>query len=45
MSNLLEATDINAGYGEIQILKHVNFVIREGAITAVIGSNGAGKPR
>ncbi|WP_213738749.1 ABC transporter ATP-binding protein [Bradyrhizobium sp. dw_411] len=43
MSNLLEATDINAGYGEMQILKHVNFVIREGAITAVIGSNGAGK--
>jgi branched-chain amino acid transport system ATP-binding protein len=43
MSNLLEATDTCAGYGEMQILKHVNFVIREGAITAVIGSNGAGK--
>lgn len=43
MPDLLAATDLCAGYGEVQILKSVNFAIGQGAITAVIGSNGAGK--
>jgi branched-chain amino acid transport system ATP-binding protein len=43
MPEMLAATDLGAGYGEVQVLKNVNFAIRQGTITAVIGSNGAGK--
>ena len=43
MPDLLTATDLCAGYGEVQVLKDVNFAIGQGTITAVIGSNGAGK--
>jgi branched-chain amino acid transport system ATP-binding protein len=43
MPDLLSATDLCAGYGEVQVLKGVNFAIGQGTITAVIGSNGAGK--
>ncbi|WP_158811779.1 ABC transporter ATP-binding protein [Beijerinckia sp. L45] len=41
--DLLQAKNLCAGYGEMEILKTVDFSIREGSITAVIGSNGAGK--
>jgi branched-chain amino acid transport system ATP-binding protein len=43
MADLLAATDLCAGYGEVQVLRDVNFAIGQGTITAVIGSNGAGK--
>ena len=42
-TNLLEAHELRAGYGEIEVLKGISLAIRPGAITAVIGSNGAGK--
>jgi branched-chain amino acid transport system ATP-binding protein len=35
--------DLDAGYGPVQVLKHVGFSVSEHSITAVIGSNGAGK--
>lgn len=43
MSYPLEVIDINAGYGEAQVLWGINIRVVEGGITVVLGSNGAGK--
>jgi branched-chain amino acid transport system ATP-binding protein len=43
MTELLSVRDLDAGYGPVQVLKHVGFSVSEHSITAVIGSNGAGK--
>ena len=40
---ILETKDLNAGYGDIQILWDINIKIGEGEIVALAGSNGAGK--
>ncbi|MGX7741996.1 ABC transporter ATP-binding protein [Rhodopseudomonas parapalustris] len=40
---ILEAKELDAGYGEIQVLWGVDLAVRRGEITALIGSNGAGK--
>ena len=40
---ILETKDLNAGYGDIQILWDINLKIGEGEIVALAGSNGAGK--
>ena len=42
-AELLRIEALEAGYGEVTVLWGVDLVIREGAITALIGSNGAGK--
>ena len=43
MSALLEVRDLCAGYGDVAVLHDVNFAVADGAITALIGSNGSGK--
>ena len=43
MSIVLQASDIVAGYGEVEILHGVSISIHEGEMVAVIGPNGAGK--
>lgn len=43
MTALLEFDGLSAGYGEIRVLKGVSASVAEGSITALIGSNGAGK--
>ncbi len=43
MTGLLDVSDLNAGYGPVQVLKSVRLAVHENSITAVIGSNGAGK--
>ncbi len=43
MQPILEASDLDAGYGEVKVLKGIGLNIMPGSITAVIGSNGAGK--
>src|SRR6201989_845074 len=43
MPHILEASGIQAGYGEVVVLKDVSLHVERGSITAVIGSNGAGK--
>jgi len=40
---ILSATEIQSGYGEIEVLKGISFEIREGDIVCLIGPNGAGK--
>ncbi|MCR1809030.1 iron ABC transporter ATP-binding protein [Haploplasma modicum] len=40
---MIEVKNINQFYGNKQILKDVNFKIKENEITALIGPNGAGK--
>lgn len=43
MSALLEIRGLTAGYGALTVLHDVSFSIRPGAITALLGANGAGK--
>ena len=43
MSALLEITRLNAGYGEMPVLREVSIEIRQAEIVAIVGSNGAGK--
>ena len=43
MIALLDVSDLDAGYGPVQVLKRVQLSVRENSITAMIGSNGAGK--
>jgi len=40
---LLEIKDLTAGYGPVTVLWGVSLALREGEITALIGSNGVGK--
>jgi len=39
----LELEDITAGYGEIEVLKHVSLTVRRDQVVTIIGANGAGK--
>jgi branched-chain amino acid transport system ATP-binding protein len=40
---MLKVNSLDAGYGQVQILRKVDIDISEGEIVAVLGSNGAGK--
>ena len=40
---LLEARDLHAGYGKLEILKGVSLTIEPGQVVSIIGPNGAGK--
>ncbi|UCE31356.1 MAG: ABC transporter ATP-binding protein [Burkholderiales bacterium] len=40
---LMRIEGLQSGYGEVTVLWGVDLVVREGEITALIGSNGAGK--
>jgi len=40
---LLRVRGLHAGYGEIVVLRDVDLTVTQGEITALIGSNGAGK--
>ena len=41
---ILEISELDAGYGEIDVLKDVNMSVEDGRITGIIGPNGTGKP-
>ena len=40
---MLEVTNVNVSYGNVQVLWDVNLKIDEGKIVALLGANGAGK--
>jgi branched-chain amino acid transport system ATP-binding protein len=40
---ILEARNVEAFYGSTRVLKGVDFEVREGGITTILGANGAGK--
>jgi branched-chain amino acid transport system ATP-binding protein len=40
---MLDIQNLNAGYGEMPVLRAINITIAEGEIVSVVGSNGAGK--
>ena len=41
--NLLDVTDLHAGYGRAEVLHGLNLQARAGSVVTVIGPNGAGK--
>ncbi|QPF72268.1 ABC transporter ATP-binding protein [Roseateles sp. DAIF2] len=43
MSDLLNVTDLHAGYGRAEVLSGLNLRLPQGAVVTVIGPNGAGK--
>lgn len=43
MSRILEVQGLHAGYGEAQVLQHLDLHVMTGECVCVIGSNGAGK--
>lgn len=40
---MLQVSNLNAGYGPLQILSDVSMTAREGQITVIVGPNGSGK--
>jgi branched-chain amino acid transport system ATP-binding protein len=40
---LLEVDNLVAGYGDLQILSHVDITVEEGEYVTIVGPNGAGK--
>jgi branched-chain amino acid transport system ATP-binding protein len=43
MVDLLKASGVSAGYGDVQVLHGVDITVKTGEIVCLIGSNGAGK--
>lgn len=41
--NLLEVTNLNAGYGRVQVLWDVSLSVERHQVVALVGANGAGK--
>lgn len=40
---LLEIKNLNAGYGDLQVLFNISMKVDEGEVVSLVGSNGAGK--
>ena len=43
MTALLEVRNLEASYGDLTVLRGLNFEIGQGGVTALLGANGAGK--
>ena len=43
MSAILEVTGLEASYGNLQVLRGLDFEVAQGGVTALLGANGAGK--
>lgn len=43
MSAVLEVSDLKGGYGPVQVLHGIDFVVNEGEVVVILGANGAGK--
>jgi branched-chain amino acid transport system ATP-binding protein len=40
---LLEATQLSAGYGPLEIIRDIDIQVQKGRLTVIVGPNGAGK--
>lgn len=40
---MIQLTDVSAGYGEVEVLKHISFTIEDNQNLCIIGPNGCGK--
>jgi len=40
---LLEVSELRAGYGPVQVLYGIDFVVHDGEVVVILGANGAGK--
>ena len=40
---LLEVANLEAFYGQTQVLRGLSFELEEGGVTTILGANGAGK--
>jgi sodium transport system ATP-binding protein len=40
---MIEATNLSKRFGDIQAVRDISFVARDGSITGILGANGAGK--
>jgi branched-chain amino acid transport system ATP-binding protein len=43
LSALLQVRDLEASYGDLQVLRDIAFTIDQGGVTTLLGANGAGK--
>jgi branched-chain amino acid transport system ATP-binding protein len=41
--SLLEVDEVEAGYGDVVVLRGVSFTVEEGQVAAILGPNGSGK--
>jgi branched-chain amino acid transport system ATP-binding protein len=41
--SLLEVSELEAGYGDVVVLRDLSFRVEEGKVAAILGPNGAGK--
>jgi daunorubicin resistance ABC transporter ATP-binding subunit len=41
--SLLEVEDLEAGYGDVVVLRGISFSVEEGRVAAILGPNGSGK--
>ena len=40
---MLQITDLCCGYGDMTVIRDINFALEKGGTLALVGSNGAGK--
>jgi len=43
VSAVLSVRGLEAGYGDVRVVKDISFSVEEGAIATIVGANGAGK--
>lgn len=43
MSAILKVENLEASYGELRVLRGINFEVQKGGVTTLLGANGAGK--
>jgi branched-chain amino acid transport system ATP-binding protein len=43
VTTLLHVAELRAGYGPVQVLHGVDFIVNEGEVVVILGANGAGK--